>query len=107
MVMVGQHRRLAEPLHLGRREVMILAGVGACMAVAVAVLAVFAIAQGGVHTRAGCIQATTASYVGGGQVRACGADARQLCRSVASSAPGTPQGEVAAACRRARISVTH
>jgi hypothetical protein len=106
MVMVGHSRRLAQPLRLRRRETLILSALAGCATLAVLALIVLGITQGAARTPAGCVQATTASYVGGGTVRACGTDARTLCRSTAGSAPGSAQAVVAAACRRSGFPIS-
>jgi hypothetical protein len=67
---------------------------------------VVGVTQGGRHVGRGCVEATTASYLGGGTVHACGADARQLCRSTAGSSPGSARGVIALACRRAGLRVS-
>jgi hypothetical protein len=98
MIMSEQSRRLSEPLRWGRREKMAVAAVLTCVVLALAGLGAYALTSGG-PARAGCIDLTFASTLGGAQVHECGARARGVCAS-----PGAFRGivqEVRAACRRA------
>jgi hypothetical protein len=80
MVMVGQSKRLAEPLRWGRRERLALVALLAALVVAVVVVAVLALSspsQG--NESEGCIDVTFASTLGGAKQHACGAQAKLAC----------------------------
>jgi hypothetical protein len=101
MVMVGQHRRLAQPLRWGRRERLAVGGVLALLSAGVIALVVFA-AVGGRSATTGCIDASFASTTGGAHLHACGARARAVCSHTLGGASRDRVAEaVAAACRRA------
>lgn len=94
MIMIGQARRLSEPLRWGRREKSAVALVLACVALALAGLGAYALTTGS-PARADCIDVTFASTVGGARLHVCGAQARAICAS-----PG-PYRQIADSLRRA------
>jgi hypothetical protein len=98
MIMVGQSRRLSEPLPWRRRERTIVAVVAVCVALVAAGFGAFALTSGA-PVRKDCIEVTFASTLGGATVHACGAHARTICAT-----PGAFRGiteELRAACVRA------
>jgi hypothetical protein len=98
MIMMDQSKRLSEPLRWGRREKTVVAALLACLALAIAGLVVFA-ASSGAPTRAGCIQITFASTLGGAEAKACGAQARRICATARDYAHSGEQ--LQQACRGA------
>jgi hypothetical protein len=98
MIMFEQSRRLSEPLRWGRREKTVVAVLLSCVVLAAIGLGAYALTSGS-PARAGCIDVTFASTLGGARVHQCGAQARQTC-----SSPGAVRGigpQLAVACRRA------
>jgi hypothetical protein len=98
MIMFERSRRLSEPLDWGRREKTAVALVLSCVALALIGLGAFALTSGA-PARAGCIEVTFASTLGGAQLHDCGTHARRVCAS-----PGAFRGiaqELQAACKRA------
>jgi hypothetical protein len=98
MIMVGQSRRLAQPLRWGRREKAAVATMLACLALVLLGLGGYALTSGA-PPRKDCIEVTFASTLGGAIEHACGQRARAVCAS-----PGAFKGiaeEMRAACRRA------
>jgi hypothetical protein len=96
MIMFDQSKRLSEPLRWGRREKTAVAAVLACLVLIAIGLGAYALTSGAPR-RAGCIELTFASTLGGAQLHACGSRARHVCRS--GSFPGIEQ-ELRAACRK-------
>ena len=99
MVMVGQQRRLAQPLRWGRRERWAVGVAGALALAGVAAL-ILALALGGSSNK-GCVQASFASTTGGTIVRYCGARARAVCRQVTPAAADSATQALLDGCRRA------
>lgn len=102
MVMIGQHRRLSEPLRWTRRTKVaaIAAGAGLLAAVAAAV----ALALVNAHARgAGCIEVTFASTLGGAVTHACGAHAREICATPEDNPALAAGGALREACREAKL----
>jgi hypothetical protein len=97
MIMVGQSKRLSEPLSWGRRERVVVAVLSACLLLAAVGLGAYALSSGS-RARADCVNVTFASTLGGATVHACGAHARHVCASGAFAGIGQ---ELRAACRRA------
>jgi hypothetical protein len=97
MIMIGQSRRLSQPLRWGRRERVAVVAVLTATVLALAALGVYALTSGS-RARTDCITVTFASTVGAAQVHACGERARRTCASGAF--PGIT-GELRAACARA------
>jgi hypothetical protein len=98
MIMMDRHRRLSEPLRWGRREKVALAAVMTVLALAVIGLGAYALTSGS-RARAGCIDLTFASTMGGARLYACGTRARAVCAS-----PGPYSGiadSLRVACRHA------
>ncbi len=80
MIMVDQSKRLSEPLRWGRRERMAVAAVLTCVLLAAIGLGAYALTSGA-PARAGCIEVTFASTLGGARVHQCGVRARSTCAS--------------------------
>ncbi|HEX4837892.1 MAG TPA: hypothetical protein VFV03_05150 [Solirubrobacteraceae bacterium] len=102
MVMMEQSKRLSEPLRWTRAGRIAVLATGACVLAAVVVLAAVALTSAP-RDRAGCIDLTFPSSLGGANVYACGQRAREQCAS-----PRTiplPALTVARACRRAGLPV--
>ena len=78
MVMFEQSRRLREPLRWGRRERVAIAALVSCVVLAAVALGVY-LASTGSSARADCVTVTFGSTMGGGQLHACGSQARQIC----------------------------
>jgi hypothetical protein len=97
MIMIDRSRRLAEPLRWGRREKAAVGALLACVVLALAGLAAYALTSGS-RARADCVDVTFASTVGAATPHACGERARSVC---ASGAFGGSEAELRAACRRA------
>src|SRR6267378_8447457 len=98
MIMFEQSRRLSRPLRWGRREKTAVAAVLSCLLLALLGLGAYALTSGA-PARADCIDLVFPSTLGGARLRACGAQARDVC---ASPAPYRGIGEeLRAACRRA------
>jgi len=97
MIMFDQSRRLSEPLRWGRREKTAVAVLAACLALALIALGAFAL-SGGAPARSDCVKVSFASTLGGGELHACGAQARRICAS--GDFRGIRQ-ELSAACGRA------
>ncbi|HTY96236.1 MAG TPA: hypothetical protein VMB91_04300 [Solirubrobacteraceae bacterium] len=98
MIMHEQSRRLSQPLRWGRREKTVVGVLVACVVLAVAGLAAFALSSGS-PARKDCISVTFASTLGGGLRHACGAEARSICASPVAYRTYGPQ--LADACRGA------
>jgi hypothetical protein len=80
MIMIGQQRRLSQPLRWGRRERTVVAVLVACAVLALAGLAVYALTSGA-PARADCVRVTFPSTLGGAELHGCGAQARRICAS--------------------------
>jgi hypothetical protein len=103
MVMVGQQRRLAQPLTWGRRERWAVGS--AVAALCAGVIALVLVATLGGRSSAGCVDATFASYTGAATLHACGAQARAACSQDAGTYGGAAGQALEAACRRAGYAV--
>ncbi len=102
MVMIGQHRRLSEPLRWTRRTK--IAAIGAAFGLLAAIAAAVALALVNAHPRrAGCIEVTFASTLGGAVTHACGAHARELCATPNESPALAAGGALREACREAKL----
>src|SRR5437763_17130062 len=99
MIMVDRSRRLAEPLHWGRREKLAVGALLACVALALAGLGGYALTSGS-PARRDCVDVTFASTLGGASVHACGGHARRLC--ALGGYPGI-EADLRLACARARF----
>jgi hypothetical protein len=98
MIMFEQSRRLSEPLRWGRRERTVAAVLVSCVVLALVGLGAFALTSGA-PARAGCVNLTFASTLGGAEVHECGAKARGLCASP-SAFHGIAE-QLRAACKHA------
>lgn len=99
MVMVGQARRLQEPLRWTVAGKIAVGLVSACLAVA-AVTVVVLIAAGGTREAKGCFEVTFPGIVGAQYLHACGEKARGICAEPSKRTEVTQQ-TLAQACRRA------
>jgi hypothetical protein len=97
MIMIGQSKRLSEPLRWGRRETSAVAVLIAFLLLAAAGLGAYALTSGS-PARSDCVEVTFASTLGGATIHACGVHARHVC---ASGAFRGIEPELRAACRRA------
>jgi hypothetical protein len=80
MIMVGQSKRLREPLSGGQRRAL-YATLGGLLAVVVALAAYGAVAHDAATTSGhGCVNVTVASTTGGGILHECGRAAKRWCR---------------------------
>jgi hypothetical protein len=100
--MVGQQKRLSQPLRTPRAgKIAALAVAGSLVA---AVLAAVVIGLTGASRRnAGCIEVSAASTVGGVITQACGARARGICAAPAESPALAAHGLLRDACRQAGL----
>jgi hypothetical protein len=101
--MVGQAKRLAQPLGLTRTQRRIALGLALFAVLGVAGVGVWALTDSSRAIPRGCIQFTTASYTGGATFRLCGRQAAEYCAAPAGVA-ALPAGASLAArtqCRRA------
>src|SRR6266516_1204083 len=99
MIMIGQSRRLRQPLRWGRRERAAIAAVLAVAVMALAALGIYALTSGA-PARRDCVNVTFASTLGGAQLQGCGSRARRICASGAFR--GIAQ-ELQAACKHAGL----
>lgn len=102
MVMVGQQRRLSEPLRWTR------AGRAAVIAAALALVAgICAVAVIGLtqtpSKRVGCVEVTFASSLGAATLDACGRRARTICAEPQANPGAAAHGALREACRRAGL----
>ncbi|HUA12427.1 MAG TPA: hypothetical protein VMA83_10525 [Solirubrobacteraceae bacterium] len=98
MILVGQQKRLSEPMQWGWRERSVVSGV---LAVLIAVAVVLALTTGSTTHRGRCVEVTFASTLGAARIEQCGAKARALCAH-----PGRLphlRAQVEVACRRAGL----
>lgn len=102
MVMVGQHRRLSEPLRWTKRSrIAVLATVATLLAAVVAVIVVGLLNAS--PRRAGCIEVTFASTLGGAVVHQCGQRAAGTCANPDEDPGLAAGGALKEACERARL----
>jgi hypothetical protein len=99
MIMIGQSRRLSQPLRWGRRERIAVATVLAATVAALAALGIYALTSGS-PARRDCISVTFASSLGGAQLSGCGQRARRICAS--GDFPGIA-ADLRVACARAGL----
>ena len=97
MIMIGQSRRLQQPLRWSRRERVAVATLLAVAVAALVGLGVYALTSGS-PARRDCVSVTFASSVGGAELHGCGERARRICAS--GDFPGIAD-ELRAACTRA------
>lgn len=100
--MVGQHKRLSEPLRWTRGSKIALASAIACMVAAV--IAVIVVASANAPKRgAGCFELTFPSTLGAAFTHACGVKARQMCADPSQNPGLAAHGVLQAACRKAGL----
>jgi len=100
--MVGQHKRLSEPLRWTRGGKIALASAIACMLAAAAAVVIVASANAPKH-RAGCIEVIFPSTLGAAFTHACGAKARQMCARPSENPGLVAHGALRAACGRSGL----
>jgi hypothetical protein len=100
--MVGQHKRLSEPLHTPRAGKIAAFGVAASLLASILAVFVIASTSGSAHG-AGCIEITLASTLGGSVTHACGAQARGICAAPAENPALAAHGVLREACGRAGL----
>jgi hypothetical protein len=79
VILIGQEKRLREPLAIGPRARRGLAVGGVLVALGAAGGIVALVSSGDSAPPAGCVRIPVASTTGGGRVQECGADGRALC----------------------------
>jgi hypothetical protein len=102
MVMVGQHKRLSEPLLWTRGSKIALASAIACALAALVAVIIVASANAPKH-RAGCIEMTFASTLGAAFTHACGTKARQMCADPSQTPGLAAHGVLRQACSKAGL----
>jgi hypothetical protein len=102
MIMIGQSKRLAQPLRWTRAGRLAAILAVALLLAAGATAAVIGSTSGS-HPRAGCIEVTFASTLGAALARQCGATARSTCAHPAQSPGLAAHGALREACRRAGL----
>ncbi len=100
MIMIGQSRRLAEPLRWTRAGKIGVAAVVTLLVAAALGITVVAL-TGGTREARGCFEVTFPSTVGAAYVHACGPRAREICATPSRYRAAIPGGQLHAACRRA------
>jgi hypothetical protein len=80
MIMIGQSRRLSQPLRWGRRERIAVVTVLVASLCALVGLGVYALTSGA-RARGDCVTVTFASTLGGAELHGCGERARHICAS--------------------------
>jgi len=102
MVMQDQSRRLAEPLRWTRAGRLAVIGAAALLLAALATVAVIAATNGHAY-KAGCIEVTFATSLGGGVMQPCGAHARAACAHPAEYPAAAAHNALRDACRKAGL----
>lgn len=100
--MVGQQRRLSEPLEWTRGGRVAVALVALALLAGVCAVVVIGL-TGAPSTREGCVEVSFASTTGGVDLHVCGARAREMCASPERSLLVATRGELRAACGRAGL----
>lgn len=102
MIMTDQSKRLSEPLRWTRTGRLAVIAASALLLAAVATVAVIASTSGS-GRRAGCIEVTFASSLGGAVIRPCGARARTVCANPAENPAAAAHDALREACRQAGL----
>lgn len=100
MVMVGQSKRLAEPVSGRQRRVV--AALGGLLLAALAALILITALGPGERPDRGCVDVVVAGSLGGNQLHQCGQSARQWCASERTH-PDVLARRVLEQCRRSAI----
>ncbi len=79
--MVGQHKRLAEPMSPGQKRGLAISLAVLVLAVAGATVLAIASHDSFGTSRNGCVSLTVASSLGGAELHKCGSAARALCQA--------------------------
>jgi hypothetical protein len=104
--MIDQSKRLSEPLRWTRAGRLAVLAVAVALLVAVVAVAVIASTSSSPQ-RAGCIEVTYASTLGGATMHACGSRARYTCARPAENPAAAAGGVLREACRRAGLPYGH
>ncbi len=102
MIMEARQKRLATPLHWGRREKTAVGSLLAVLLAALIALGAYALTSGS-PARRDCVEAIAPSTLGGVRIHGCGSHARQLC-ATAKRQRGIEDALVGS-CRRAGFPV--
>lgn len=102
MVMIDQNKRLSEPLRWTRAGRIAMISAAALLVAALATVAVLAATNGHAH-KAGCIEVTFATSLGGGVMQPCGAHARAACAHPAEYPAAAAHNALRDACRKAGL----
>lgn len=100
--MVGQQKRLSQPLRwtkAGRIAVILVGASLSLAALGLALGSIFATSQ----SKPGCINVTFASALGAAEIHPCGQQARQLCASPSLNPAAAAHGALRQACARAGL----
>lgn len=100
--MVGQHKRLSEPLRWTRTGRIATFAVAVALAGA-SIAAVLVLLLASSTPPAGCIEVPFPSTLGASVAHACGARARSICASPAQSPALVAHGALRQACRQAGL----
>jgi hypothetical protein len=102
MIMIDQSKRLSEPLRWTRTARLAVISASALLVAALVVVAVIA-STSGPSRRAGCMEVTFASTLGGAAVHPCGAKARAMCANPAQNPALAAHDALRDACRQAGL----
>lgn len=100
--MVGQQKRLSQPLRTPRAGKIAAAAVAGFLLTGV-IAAIVLASTASSALRAGCIQITFPSTLGGAVTHACGARARDICASPSQNPALVIHGALREACEHARL----
>jgi hypothetical protein len=104
MIMEARQKRLATPLHWGRREKTAVAGALAALVLALVALGVYALTSGS-PARRDCVEALAPSTLGGVRIHGCGGNARKLCATALQQPDKRVSDALGKSCRKAGIPV--
>jgi hypothetical protein len=103
----GHAETITTRRRISKREKWILTAVLATAA-ALALIVAVSLTSADRRSAAGCIDVTSAGFIGSQEISGCGAHARAICASVASAGGGYSRAQdqaIAAACRKQGIPV--
>jgi hypothetical protein len=101
---IGHAQDVGQLVPLQRRERRVIL-IGGVLTLAAILALIVVMATGGTARPAGCLHVDVPSTMGAGELRPCGAAARELCRdaTVAPLAATADGATIRAACRRAGV----